>query len=137
MPLMGWFIGSEIDIFIKEIDHWVAFILLSIVGSKMIYDGFKNTDTQRISEIKIAKIFGQSLATSIDAFVIGISFALLNLPISLPLIIIGLVTFGFSLVGLILGKHIGNRLGNYASLIGGIILIGIGLKILIEHLYFQ
>ena len=137
MPLIGWFAGIGIEKYIKEIDHWIAFILLSIIGSKMIYEGIKKNEIAKDSELKIITLIGQSFATSIDAFAVGISFAILNLSIVTPVLIIGLITFGFSLAGLQLGKYFGKQLGRSVEVFGGIVLIGMGIKILIEHLYFQ
>ena len=137
MPLIGWFAGIGIEKYIKELDHWIAFTLLSFIGTKMIYDGFKKNNNKKDSELKILTLIGQSFATSIDAFAIGISFALLNLSIVTPVVIIGLITFGFSLIGLYLGKYFGKKIGKSAEIFGGIVIIGIGLKIIIEHIYFQ
>lgn len=136
MPLIGWFAGLGIEDYIKEIDHWVAFILLLLIGSKMVVEGIRKNAVERDSELRIMTLIGQSLAASIDAFAVGISFALLNQSIMLPVLVIGMVTFGFSLVGLYLGKYIGKRLGKAVEVFGGIVLIGIGTKILIEHLWF-
>ena len=136
MPLAGWFAGIGIEKYIKEIDHWIAFALLTIIGLKMIYEGIKKNDIKKDSELKILTLIGQSFATSVDAFVVGISFALLNVSIIKPILIIGIITFAFSLIGLQLGKYFGKRLGKTVEIFGGIVLIGIGTKILIEHLYF-
>ena len=136
MPLIGWLAGIRIEEYVKEFDHWIAFSLLSFIGIKMIYEGLKN-DSTNDSEFEILTLIGQSFATSIDAFVVGISFALLNLSIVTPVLIIGLITFIVSLIGLQLGKYFGKRIGKSVEVFGGIVLLGIGLKILIEHLYFQ
>jgi len=133
MPFIGWFAGLGIEEYIKEIDHWVAFILLTVIGAKMVIEGIRKNGAEGDSELRIITLIGQSFATSIDAFAVGISFALLNQSIILPVLVIGLVTFGFSLLGLYLGKYIGKRLGKAVEIFGGIVLIGIGLKILIEH----
>ncbi|WP_372641632.1 manganese efflux pump MntP family protein [Ancylomarina sp.] len=137
MPLVGWFAGIGIENYIKEFDHWIAFLLLSFIGVKMIYEGLKKNDIVKDSELKIITLIGQSFATSIDAFAVGISFSLLNVSIITPVLIIGLITFGFSLVGLRLGKYFGKRIGKSVEIFGGIVLLGIGFKILIEHIYFQ
>lgn len=137
MPLIGWFAGIGIERYIREFDHWVAFLLLSLIGVKMMYEGFKKNGITRDSELKILTLIGQSFATSIDAFAIGISFALLNLSIVTPVLIIGLITFIVSIIGLQLGKYFGKRIGKFIEIFGGVILLGIGIKILIEHLYFQ
>jgi len=136
MPLLGWYLGSNIEQYIKEIDHWIAFSLLSFIGIKMIYESRMEQADETKNSISFKTIIIQSIATSIDAFAVGISFAVLVSDIVLPIIIIGITTFVFSFVGLKIGKILGNKLGNSVELIGGIILIGIGFKILIEHLFF-
>ena len=135
MPLIGWLAGIGIEQYIIEIDHWIAFMLLSLIGSKMVYEGIKKKEIVKDSELKIVKLIGQSFATSIDAFAVGISFAFLNLSIISPVVIIGVITFGFSLLGLQLGKYFGKRMGKSVGIFGGLVLIGIGIKILIEHIY--
>lgn len=137
MPLLGWFCGIGIEKYIREIDHWTAFILLSIIGTKMLYEAITNNDEEKIKELKLSSLITQSIATSIDAFAVGISFAFLNSSITFPILIIGIVTFAFSMLGLKIGKSVGNKLGKSVEFLGGLVLIGIGIKILIEHLYFQ
>ena len=137
MPLLGWLSGIGIEDYIKEIDHWIAFVLLSFIGGKMVYEGFFAKDQQsKKTTFKTKTLILQSIATSIDAFAVGISFAFLDVNIIKPVVIIGLVTFLFSITGLVLGKTIGKRLGHKAEIFGGLVLIGIGTKILIEHLFF-
>ncbi len=133
MPLLGWFAGKELYKYIKDIDHWVAFGLLSIIGLKMIYEGIKAKDKNKTKDIKFITLIGQSVATSIDALAIGLSFAILNSPIIIPVIIIGLTTFGFSVFGLFIGKKLGRKFGRRLEIIGGLILTAIGIKILLEH----
>ena len=137
MPLIGWLAGIGIEKYIKELDHWLAFLLLAFIGLKMIYEAIIKKEDKKKTELKILTLLGQSFATSIDAFAVGISFAILNFSILTPVLIIGAITFGFSLVGLKLGKYFGKKIGKSVEIIGGIVLIGIGIKILIEHLYFQ
>ncbi len=137
MPLIGWFAGMGIEKYIKEFDHWIAFVLLSFIGIKMIIEGIKKNDHTDGVEFNYLTLMGQSFATSIDAFAIGISFALLDLSIITPILIIGVVTFGFSILGLQLGKYFGKRIGKSVEIFGGLVLFGIGIKILIEHIYFQ
>jgi len=137
MPLIGWWTGNSIEKYIQQIDHWVAFVLLGFIGGKMLYEAFREKESQSIKQFSGLTLIGQSIATSIDAFAVGISFAVLDYSIILPVIIIGLVTFVFSLLGLQLGKLFGKKMGKSVEIVGGIILIGIGLKILIEHLYFS
>jgi len=137
MPLLGWFAGIGIEKYIQEIDHWVAFVLLGIIGMKMIYEGLNKSENATVTELSTITLLTQSLATSIDAFVIGISFALLGWTILKPVLIIGVTTLVFSLIGLQVGQYLGKKAGKSATIIGGLVLIGIGTKILIEHLYFQ
>jgi len=136
MPLIGWYAGIEIASYIKKIDHWIAFILLAFIGLKMIYESFSKEKTEENEVLKKSTLLAQSIATSIDAFAVGISFAFLDIDIFIPVIIIGVVTFIASLIGLQIGKYMGVRFGKYIEIFGGLVLIGIGLKILIEHLYF-
>ena len=137
MPLLGWIAGGSVEKFIKQFDHWIAFFLLLFIGGKMIYDGIsEKTEDSQEYDLKFSTLITQSIATSIDAFAVGISFAVLNLQITTPILIIGLVTFIASIMGLLLGKKFGDRLGESAEIIGGLGLIAIGSKILIEHIYF-
>lgn len=135
MPLCGWFVGASVEKYIKEIDHWLALGLLSAIGIKMIFEATrKKVEITSIIKVELSVLIGQSIATSIDAFVVGISIALLNNPIIKPIIIIGEITFLFSLSGLLLGKYFGKIIGKKIEIIGGLVLVGIGIKILIEHL---
>ncbi|NOX48329.1 MAG: manganese efflux pump [Chlorobi bacterium] len=136
MPLIGWFAGIGIEQYITEFDHWIAFVLLSFIGIKMIYEGLQKNGKEKDSELKILTLIGQSFATSIDAFAVGISFAFLDISIITPVFIIGIITFLFSLTGLQLGKYFGKKIGKSVEVFGGVVLLGIGFKILIEHLYF-
>lgn len=137
MPVIGWAIGYNFSDFISSVDHWIAFILLCIIGIKMIYDDLKGVDDEEEMHengISIYSLLVLAFATSIDALAVGFSLVFLH-SILLPVVTIGLITFGLSLAGIYLGhnyKHFGQ---NKARIIGGIILIFIGTKILIEHLY--
>lgn len=135
-PVLGWLIGTEIEQFITNYDHWIAFLLLGIIGIKMILDARKSNSEQNIEKLSIRILVAQSIATSIDAFIIGISFAVLKIGIIKPIIIIGITTFLFSMIGLRIGKFLGYKVGSMASTLGGMVLIGIGTKILIEHICF-
>ncbi len=136
MPLFGWFIGLSFKELIENVDHWVAFGLLGAIGVKMIYEALRNRHEKRkINLVKIPALLVLSIATSIDALAIGISFSLLNISLYLSIAVIGLFAFVFSISGYFIGNKIGHFLENKVELIGGIILIGIGVKILIEHLF--
>lgn len=140
MPIIGWFLGSSVKDSIESIDHWIAFVLLGVIGGNMIYGSFhkqKEICTCSKNACMTAKCLTlQAIATSIDALAIGISFALLEVNILFSAVIIGLVAFSLSFFGGILGKRLGEFFQKQAQFMGGIILIGIGLKILIEHLFF-
>lgn len=134
MPILGFYLGLSLKNVISNIDHWVAFTLLFCIGTKMIYESFKLKTESRRNPLNIYILFILSIATSIDAFVIGITFAFLKISIFTPVIIIGAVTFALSFLGCFLGKRIGHFFESKIEALGGIILIIIGSKILIEHL---
>ena len=135
MPLIGWAIGFSFRSLIENLDHWIAFSLLLIIGIKMLYEAFKKSPQNNKTEItRIPTLLLLSIATSIDALVVGISLSILDISIYLSILIIGLFAFTFSVSGYYLGHRIGKFIGNKVEIIGGIILIGIGIKILIEHL---
>ncbi len=136
LPLLGWLMGTELKIFVERIDHWIAFILLSYLGGKMIYESFRKETHDKIADIySFRHIMTLSIATSIDALVIGFSYAMAETgKIFGGVLIIGAVTFFFSMLGIRIGKDVGGKFGAKVELLGGIILFGIGAKILIEHL---
>ena len=134
MPVIGWFVGLGLEDLITAIDHWIAFGLLVLIGARMIYDSIKKEDLQREGNLRLHTLLTLSVATSIDALMVGLSFAFLQTAIALPIIVIGIVTFSLSYFGFMFGKVIGSVLGNKMKVVGGIILIGIGVKILLEHL---
>lgn len=135
MPLIGWALGVKFTKYIENIDHWIAFILLAIIGGKMIVDGLKAEDDDEIEDLHSNKKFLiLAVATSIDALAVGVSFAFLGINIIESVIIIGLVTFILSVIAVYIGKILGERLKNKSGIIGGVILILIGLQILAEHL---
>lgn len=138
MPLVGWMLGISFRNYIKEYDHWVAFIILSFLGGKMVLEGIRSNqeDDHSFDPTRLLTLFSLAIATSIDALAIGVSFAFLNIEIALPLVIIGMVTFVLSLFGVLFGCRLGCKVDLKIELIGGIILISIGTKILIEHLFF-
>jgi len=137
MPVIGWFLGSWIEPLISSASHWLAFLLLCYVGGKMIYEAKSNHDAQIKSDpSKGFNLVFLSVATSIDALAIGLSLAMLNLEIWYPSFIIGIITGLLSLIAIRLGKFIGTKIGKNMEVAGGLILLGIGLKILIDALYF-
>jgi manganese efflux pump family protein len=136
MPLIGWYIGSGFKNLIEKVDHWVAFGLLCAIGIKMIYEAVKSRGEKRkINLVALPPLLILSIATSIDALAVGISFSLLDIPLYLSIAIIGVFTFLFSVSGYLIGDKVGRILKNNVEIAGGVILIGIGIKILIEHLF--
>lgn len=137
MPLIGYELGAGYAGYMRSIDHWVAFGLLSLIGGKMVIEGFKNSnsDTDKISNpFAWGSLLSLSLATSIDAFATGIVFIPYPDLIWKAIVIIGLTSFIFTFFGMYIGVHFGKRFHLKVEMIGGFILIGIGVKILIEHL---
>ena len=134
--MIGWFAGNGFQNHIIKIDHWIAFVLLSFIGAKMVYEGLKDEEKKCFCPSNTIALIGMSLATSIDALIVGIGFGILDLPIILPVIIITVITFVFTLAGIYLGRRIGKRFNAGIEIIGGVLLFALGLKILIEHLYF-
>ena len=138
MPLLGWLLGSRFQQYIMNIDHWVAFVLLLILGAKMIIEAVREEDEvvcQRDHMIfDFKEIFMLAVATSIDALAVGITFAFLQVKILPAVSLIGCITFGFSIGGVFIGNVFGRRFKKPAAVVGGLILIWIGAKILLEHL---
>ena len=136
MPVIGYFLGTTFERFITNVDHWIAFILLGIIGGKMLIDGIKAEDDEETGEFKLdlKELFLLAIATSIDALAVGITFAFLNYPIVECMSIIGCTTFIISFIGVYIGRVFGSKYEHKAEIAGGIILIVIGLKILLEHL---
>ena len=141
MPFIGWFLGRGFESYITSIDHWIAFILLSIIGGKMLIDGIKAEDDEDEGEFKLdlKELFLLAIATSIDALAVGITFAFLNYPIVECMSIIGCTmsvctTCIISFISVYICKVFGSKYEHKAEIAGGIILIVIGLKILLEHL---
>ena len=136
MPLIGWLGALTIIDLISGFDHWAAFFLLLLIGCKMIYESaVRRNGSLRSGMLSGIMLLTFSVATSIDALAVGISLAFLRFSIFLSVIIIGVVTFILSFFGLYLGSHVGKMLGRKIEIIGGTILILIGVKILLEHLY--
>lgn len=135
--LFGWLLGIEFRDLIIHADHWIAFFLLSILGVRMIQEGRVPIAKRKIKNPTHWKVLiPVSIATSIDAFAIGIGFSFFRDDIVIPVLLIGFVTFIVSLTGIYMGRKLGKKLAGIAETFGGIILIFIGVKILIEHLFF-
>lgn len=138
MPLIGWALGSQLTDFITPIDHWIAFGLLAFVGGKMLWDAFHEDDegegTQTDEKLDLKELLMLAIATSIDALAVGITFAFLQVAIVPSIAIIGLTTFVISFAGVAVGHFFGARFEKPATIVGGVVLILIGVKILLEHL---
>jgi len=135
MPLLGWFGALQIKNHIIRFDHWIAAGLLWIIGAKMIWEAlFHKKDEEQKNPLKTMVIVTMAIATSIDALAVGVSFGFLEVNMYITTIIIGFTTFLVAMIGMLLGKKAGYLLGKRSEIIGGIILIIIGIKILYEHL---
>ena len=133
MPLAGYLLGSGCSNSISSYDHWIAFILLAVIGGNMIKEGLAGPDECPDASLDVKNMTLLAIATSIDALAVGITFAFLQVQIGQAMAIIGCTTFALSLVGVLIGNKFGSRYKQKAEAVGGIILILIGLKILLEH----
>lgn len=136
MPLLGWLLGKQFETLIKSVDHWIAFALLCIIGANMIRESFGDPDELNAS-FSPRTMLPLAVATSIDALAVGVTFAFLDVDILSAVLIIGCTTFLFSAAGVKIGNIFGTKFKSKAELLGGIVLIAIGIKILIEHLFFD
>ncbi len=135
MPIVGYFLGTAFEGFVTSVDHWIAFILLLIIGGKMIAEALGNEDSKNCNDnVNFKTMIVLAIATSIDALAVGITFAFLQTNIILASSIIGIITFFVSLIGVKIGNRFGNVYEKKAEFVGGLILVIIGLKILLEHL---
>ena len=136
MPVLGWLAGRTVVELIADYDHWVAFILLALIGGRMIWESFRSRDsrTERTDITKGILLLTLSVATSIDALAVGLTFAFLEVNIVMAVSTIGLVAFVATAIGFLLGRKAGNLIGRRAEAIGGVVLIGIGLRILLTHI---
>lgn len=143
MPLLGWLIGVKFSNYVVKFDHWIAFILLASIGGKMVYEAYKNqdecavdvtSDKEEALSNKILLVL--AIATSIDALAVGVGFAFLQVEIVKAAIMIGIITFIISFIGVVMGRKLGCLFQKKAEIFGGIILVLIGVKILFEHTGF-
>ena len=135
MPVLGYSLSKGFENFVTSIDHWIAFILLSIIGGKMVKDAFSPENSENCNEdVGFKTMIVLAIATSIDALAVGITFAFLNVNLILAVSLIGIITFLLSVIGTKVGNVFGDRYENKAELLGGVILIFLGIKILLEHL---
>lgn len=140
MPLLGWALGTQFERFIAPVDHWIAFGFLAFIGAKMLWDVLRGDgegderDADYTEKLDIRELFMLAIATSIDALAVGITFAFLHVDIVPAASIIGIVTFALSFAGVVIGNRFGSRFERPATVVGGVVLILIGVKILVEHL---
>ncbi len=134
MPTLGFLLGYKFESFITNIDHWIAFVLLALIGGNMIREALGDDDDNENDDFSFKAMLPLAVATSIDALAVGISFAFLGVDIVTAALLIGATTFVLSGVGIFVGNIFGSRYKTKAELAGGVVLILIGLKILLEHL---
>lgn len=138
MPLLGYFLGVSFADFVVSVDHWIAFVLLILIGGKMIKDSFQKEETCTADpDFSVGTMLAMAVATSIDALAIGISFAFLKVNIWTAIVLIGMTTALLSAAGVFIGNLFGNRFKSRAELTGGVILAVMGVKILLDHTFFS
>jgi len=136
MPLIGWAAGRLFSDYVMAFDHWVAFVLLGYIGLKMVLDAVRGEGEACSGDTGFKTMLILAIATSIDALAAGVTFAFMKMNIIFAISVIGGITFCLSALGVLIGKRAGEKLGGKAQLIGGLLLIAMGVKILIEHLFF-
>lgn len=144
MPLIGFLIGSVFASYIEQFDHWIAFILLLFIGGKMIIEALSKKELpleadeiqNKKNDLSFSKMLLLAIATSIDALAVGVTFAMVKTNIFVAISLIGFFTFTLSFVGAIVGKHFGEKHRKIATFLGGLVIVLMGAKILIEHLFF-
>lgn len=141
MPLLGYFLGVQFSPYVEPVDHWIAFLLLSVIGGKLLWDGIRNEDSLGENDegahggaLDFRELLMLAIATSIDAFAVGCSFAFMSVDIWRAAAVIGLVTFALSVTGVALGNRFGARYNRAATIAGGVALVLIGVKTVLEHL---
>ena len=134
MPVIGWFAGIHVLDLISGFDHWIAFGLLAFIGCRMIYESVRVESKKLLDSLGIGLLLTLSVATSIDALAVGLSFSFLRISIIVPAVVIGLVAFSLSFLGVYLGGKLGHFLRNRVEILVGLILMAIGIRILVEHL---
>ena len=134
MPLIGYFLGTQFAGYISSYDHWIAFVILGVIGGKMIKDSFSEECEVSDNSLRIREMLPLAVATSIDALAVGVSFAFLRVQIWIAAAIIGVITLSISMIGVRLGGLFGEKGRHRAELLGGAVLVFLGIKILVEHL---
>jgi len=134
MPVIGFLLGTSFASLVIQIDHWIAFVLLGFIGGNMLKESFSNESENRNDNVHFKTMIVLSIATSIDALAIGVTFAFLRINILTSVLLIGIITAITSMIGVVIGKKFGDKFEKKAQIAGGVILIAIGVKILIQHL---
>lgn len=135
MPVAGWLLGSSVSQYIETVDHWVAFALLAVIGGRMAWGSLRGGEEDEApADLSARRLCLLAIATSIDALAVGVSMAFMNVPVLASAVVIGVVAFVLSVVGGLAGRRLGSLFQKRAELVGGLVLIAIGVKILIEHL---
>ena len=136
MPTLGWLLGSQFEQYVSAVEGWIAFGLLAFIGGKMIWDAFHEDDDDESAEFSLdfRELVMLAIATSIDAFAAGVAFALLDMSIAFAAVFIGATTFALSFAGVAIGHQFGSRWERPSTIVGGVVLIAIGLKTLLESL---
>jgi manganese efflux pump family protein len=136
MPLLGWAVGDRIGPYARDFDHWIAFVVLAGIGAKMLWESRADAprDSNGAAALGFRVLIVLAVATSVDAFAVGVMLPMMNAPMTLSLVTIGVTTAALSVVGLLAGKRLGAALGPRFDAFGGVLLIGFGCKILVEHL---
>ena len=137
MPLLGFYLGVTFSKFVSSVDHWIAFVLLALIGFNMIREAAVCEKVVPDPDFSVRTMFLMAIATSIDALAVGVSFAVLSVDIWSAIIIIGITTFALSIVGLKIGNIFGCRYKSKAEFVGGLVLLLLGVKILLEHTLMQ
>ena len=134
MPLLGFIGGSVFSDYVREFDHWIAFVLLVFLGGKMLYEAYKNEFEDEVSDLSFKTLLFLAVATSIDALAVGVTFAFMQIDIMEAVVMIGVITMLLCIGAVYIGKFLGSILEDKAEMLGGAILILLGWKILLEHL---
>ncbi|MCQ2523591.1 MAG: manganese efflux pump MntP family protein [Lachnospiraceae bacterium] len=134
MPFIGWLLGIKFQSLIESVDHWIAFVLLGLIGANMIREALGDDDDKQNDLFTFKAMLPLAIATSIDALAIGVAFAFLNVQIGWAVLFIGIITFTLSAIGVKIGNLFGSKFEKPAEIVGGIVLILLGVKILLEHL---
>jgi putative Mn2+ efflux pump MntP len=135
MPVVGWLAGRTVATYVGAYDHWIAFAVLTFIGAKMLWESAKGEEAENLKDpTRGLMLVTLSIATSLDALAVGLSMAFMRVSVWMPSIIIGLVAGGLTLVGIRFGSRIGAKSGRIAASVGGLVLVGIGVRILVSHL---